>query len=240
MIPRWGSAPRLNWLTDRQSQCDFDFDFEKQSSNTEVRRRCQRKKSEVRNEIFILCGVVTVIFRVLSLLAVTKCYSYSKIESVTISCSSACWTSSKSTYRARPASIVSNTRDNMFYVLYSFATYILTLVCNSEAYSYTHIFVITHTQALKQVRYKRTAWTMKSSIFWDITPYSPCKVNRRFGGTALLDTCVMWVFAWLILWPWRLSRDVPPKRPLTVNGLHGIKCKEIEFFITAAVRTSDP
>jgi hypothetical protein len=25
--PRWGSIPRLNWLTDRQSQCDFDFDF---------------------------------------------------------------------------------------------------------------------------------------------------------------------------------------------------------------------
>jgi hypothetical protein len=24
---------------------------------------------------------------------------------------------------------------------------------------------------------------MKSSIFWDITPRSPLKVNRRFGGT---------------------------------------------------------
>jgi hypothetical protein len=29
--------------------------------------------------VFILCGVVTVIFRVLSLFVVTKCYSYSKI-----------------------------------------------------------------------------------------------------------------------------------------------------------------
>jgi hypothetical protein len=27
---------------------------------------------------------------------------------------------------------------------------------------------------------------MKSSIFWDITPLSPLKVNRRFGGTYLL------------------------------------------------------
>jgi hypothetical protein len=27
---------------------------------------------------------------------------------------------------------------------------------------------------------------MKSSIFWDITPYSPLKVNRRFGGTCCL------------------------------------------------------
>jgi hypothetical protein len=27
---------------------------------------------------------------------------------------------------------------------------------------------------------------MKSSIFWDITPYSPLKVNQRFGGTCRL------------------------------------------------------
>jgi hypothetical protein len=33
---------------------------------------------------------------------------------------------------------------------------------------------------------------MMSSIFWDKTPYSPLKVNRRFGGTCrlyLLTTC---------------------------------------------------
>jgi hypothetical protein len=24
---------------------------------------------------------------------------------------------------------------------------------------------------------------MKSTILWDITPYSPLRVNRRFGGT---------------------------------------------------------
>jgi hypothetical protein len=29
MSPRWGSTPKLtDWLTDRQSQCDFDFDFD--------------------------------------------------------------------------------------------------------------------------------------------------------------------------------------------------------------------
>jgi hypothetical protein len=28
-----------------------------------------------------------------------------------------------------------------------------------------------------------TAVFMKSSIFWDITPCTPLKVNRRFGGT---------------------------------------------------------
>jgi hypothetical protein len=26
-------------------------------------------------------------------------------------------------------------------------------------------------------------YAMKSNIFWDITPCSPLKINRRFGGT---------------------------------------------------------
>jgi hypothetical protein len=28
-----------------------------------------------------------------------------------------------------------------------------------------------------------TAVVMKSTVFWDITPCSPLKVNRNFGGT---------------------------------------------------------
>jgi hypothetical protein len=32
MSPRWGSTPRLtDWLTDRQSQCDFDYDLDNES-----------------------------------------------------------------------------------------------------------------------------------------------------------------------------------------------------------------
>jgi hypothetical protein len=31
-----------------------------------------------------------------------------------------------------------------------------------------------------------TAVVIRSSIFWDIRPYSPLKVNRRFGGTCRL------------------------------------------------------
>jgi hypothetical protein len=31
-----------------------------------------------------------------------------------------------------------------------------------------------------------TAVVMKSTIFWDITPCSPLRVNRRFGGTYCL------------------------------------------------------
>jgi hypothetical protein len=36
-----------------------------------------------------------------------------------------------------------------------------------------------------------TAVVIKSSIFWDITPCSPLKVNRRFGETCrtLIATC---------------------------------------------------
>jgi hypothetical protein len=32
-----------------------------------------------------------------------------------------------------------------------------------------------------------TVVIMKSSIFWDITPYSPLKIDQRFGGTCLLQ-----------------------------------------------------
>jgi hypothetical protein len=35
-----------------------------------------------------------------------------------------------------------------------------------------------------------TVVVRKSSIFWDIMPCSPLKVDRRFGGTCLLETSV--------------------------------------------------
>jgi hypothetical protein len=38
-----------------------------------------RRQTEVKSEVFILCGVVTVSFRVLSRFTVMKRYSYSKI-----------------------------------------------------------------------------------------------------------------------------------------------------------------
>jgi hypothetical protein len=34
--------------------------------------------------------------------------------------------------------------------------------------------------------------------------------------------------------------DVPPKRRLTFNGLHGVISQKIVLFITTAVRTSNP
>jgi hypothetical protein len=60
--------------------------------------------------------------------------------------------------------------------------------------------------------------SVKSSAFWDITPCSQLKVNRRFG--------------------WR--RHAPRKRRLIFNGLHGVITQKIELFISTAVRSSNP
>jgi hypothetical protein len=46
-----------------------------------------------------------------------------------------------------------------------------------------------------------TAVAMRSSVFWDMKPCSPLKVNRRFGRTCRL---------------------YPPKHRMTFNGLHGV------------------
>jgi hypothetical protein len=38
-----------------------------------------RRQTKVRSEVFILCGILTVTFRVFSLFVVTKCCGHSKI-----------------------------------------------------------------------------------------------------------------------------------------------------------------
>jgi hypothetical protein len=49
-----------------------------------------------------------------------------------------------------------------------------------------------------------------------------------------------WFLAWRILRSWRWGRHVSSKRPLTFNGLHGVVSQKIEFFITTAMKTSNP
>jgi hypothetical protein len=49
--------------------------------------------------------------------------------------------------------------------------------------------------------------------FWQAN-YSACRLFSR------------WCLAWHILWPWRWRRHVPPKRRLTLNGLHDINMLE--------------
>jgi hypothetical protein len=71
------------------------------------------------------------------------------------------------------------------------------------------------------------------TIFWDVTPFSPLKVNRRFGGKyrLCLPPVSRWFLARLILWPWRWKQCVPPKRLLTLNGLHGVISQKIVLFV---------
>jgi hypothetical protein len=46
----------------------------------------------------------------------------------------------------------------------------------------------------------------------------------------------LWFLAWLISRPSRWRRHVPPKRRLTINGLHGVISRKIEL-ITNSCRT---
>jgi hypothetical protein len=81
------------------------------------------------------------------------------------------------------------------------------------------------------------AVVMKSTIFWDTTPYSPLNVNRRYGGTYSLNpqgrkNKLSKKPAWkqveiqagfllnLFFGSWRWRRYIPPKRQLTLNKLH--------------------
>jgi hypothetical protein len=78
-----------------------------------------------------------------------------------------------------------------------------------------------------------------SYIFWDITMFSPLKINWRFGGTSRLHLygwrisqtafhlLWRWFFAYLILRPWRRRRYVSPERRLTFNRLHGVRFQRL-------------
>jgi hypothetical protein len=76
-----------------------------------------------------------------------------------------------------------------------------------------------------------------SSIFWDITPCSPLKVNRRFGGTYRTHLQGRRI---------RRARNqresrwqaVPPKRRLTFNELHGVISQKIALFTLIIVSES--
>jgi hypothetical protein len=95
-----------------------------------------------------------------------------------------------------------------------------------------------------------TAVVMKSTNFWDISPCSPLKVNRRFGRTYRLHLqgrisraryqrdnrwqaeCHLlsrWYLVRLIR-PWRWRQYLLPKRQLTFSVLNGVISKKIVPF----------
>jgi hypothetical protein len=85
---------------------------------------------------------------------------------------------------------------------------------------------------------------MKSSIFSDITPSSPLKVNWRFGGTGHLHLQGRRINTWRMpssgMWR-RLElvwTNVPPKRRFT-QDLHGATSQKTAFFIVNAVKTTN-
>jgi hypothetical protein len=82
-----------------------------------------------------------------------------------------------------------------------------------------------------------TVVVMKITVFWDITPCSPLKFNRRFGRTYHLhlqgrkisqqETSVK---AGDLFFDPEDGGDVPPKRRLTFNGLHGVISQNMVLF----------
>jgi hypothetical protein len=93
----------------------------------------------------------------------------------------------------------------------------------------------------------RVRFLLKSSVYWDITPYIPMKVNRRFRGnqrfhlqgrrvsnakkTSNKQPCSL--PAWLTFLPWRWRQYVPPKCRLTLTGTHDIICQKTALFTPA-------
>jgi hypothetical protein len=77
---------------------------------------------------------------------------------------------------------------------------------------------------------------LKNTIFWAVTPCSPLKVNRHFGGTCRLylqDRRINWAryhrqSRWQVR-PSRWRQYVSPKRRLTCNGLHGVISQNIVY-----------
>jgi hypothetical protein len=71
-----------------------------------------------------------------------------------------------------------------------------------------------------------TPMIMKSSIFLDMTPCSPLKINWHF----CLVLALWWCLACLILHPWRWSLHVPLKHWLIFTELHSVISQKIELF----------
>jgi hypothetical protein len=85
---------------------------------------------------------------------------------------------------------------------------------------------------------------LKSSTFWYMTPSSPLKVNGRLGGTSppssgLKNKPTKKLALLGLFFDPEDGGDVPPKRPLTFNGLCGIIYQKAEHSITTSVRNSN-
>jgi hypothetical protein len=77
---------------------------------------------------------------------------------------------------------------------------------------------------------------MKSSIFWDITPCIPLKVDWRFGGTS--HSSLAWYLlqadSCLVYSTLKMEAMCSSETRLTFNGLHGGISQKIELFVNHA------
>jgi hypothetical protein len=90
---------------------------------------------------------------------------------------------------------------------------------------------------------------LKCSTSWHITPCTPLKVKRRFGGTCRLHLQGQGIRPvrnnheavnnQSSVWQWKFSRNVLPKRWLTFNRLYGVISHKTELFITTVGRNSN-
>jgi hypothetical protein len=86
-------------------------------------------------------------------------------------------------------------------------------------------------------------WRVSSSGIWRRVV---CWVTTDFrrnispSSSECFPPACLLVLLNLFLRPWRWRRYVPPKRPLTLNGLHGVISQKMILFITTAVKTSNP
>jgi hypothetical protein len=71
---------------------------------------------------------------------------------------------------------------------------------------------------------------MKSFLFWDITPCSPLKFNRRFAETALLATCFTLFSCLAYSATLKMEAIFLPKHLFKFSGLHGIIFQNTELF----------
>jgi hypothetical protein len=97
-----------------------------------------------------------------------------------------------------------------------------------------------------------TTYSLKNTIFCDITPCSPLSVNRRFGGTYRLHLqgrknklrkLVIYFHAGFLLNLFFFTEDGGDmflRNVVLLNGLHGVISQKTVLFTTTAVRTSNP
>jgi hypothetical protein len=81
---------------------------------------------------------------------------------------------------------------------------------------------------------------LKSSIFWDITQYSPLKVNRIFRGTADYLLPFFMLVSWEAYSSTLMMEEIRFSETSVGFQLHGVVSQKIQFFIITAVRTSNP